>query len=355
MKDDTIPVRDDERFDEKRLISYLFDKLPGVDDTKKMRVRQFGGGAANLTYLLDFGDIEYVLRKPPLGKVARSSHDMSREYKVLSVLHQTFPFAPKAYHYCDDAGIVGAPFFIMDRKKGIVIRNQYPTEYREDPNSAKLISESLVDALVDFHGINYKNIGLNDLGKPEGFIDRQIEGWFKRWDTAKLEDNPQMNEIYQWLKANIPQSTDYTLIHNDYKLDNVMFDFQNPNKMVAIFDWDMCTLGDPLSDLGALLTYWSETSDPEYLKQIAMMPTDDIGFMTRSELVRRYTQKSGRSTENINFYHALGLFRLVVIIAQIYIRFVKKQTKDERFAGLGQLIPFIIRAASDVAQGKFKY
>jgi aminoglycoside phosphotransferase (APT) family kinase protein len=349
LEDDTIPVREDERFDVGKMQQYLANKLPGIDESKKLSVRQFGGGAANLTYLLNYQSHEYVLRRPPLGPVAKSSHDMSREYTALSALSSVFPYAPEVYLYNDDLQIIEAPFFIMERKRGIVIRNEFPDRFLKNPNSARQISEALVDALVEFHAIDYKKIGLSGLGKPEGFIERQIDGWYSRWNAAKLDENEQMDEMYQWLKENNPKRTEYALIHNDYKLDNTMYDVNDPSKLVAIFDWDMCTLGDPLSDLGALLTYWSEPSDPPYFQKIAMMPTADIGFLTRKELVHRYTTKSGRSVQDINFYHALGLFRLVVIIAQIYIRFVKKQTKDQRFAGFGQLIPLVIRAARAAA------
>ena len=195
------------------------------------------------------------------------------------------------------------------------------------------MSAALVDALAQFHAVDYEALGLGDLGRPSGFVERQIEGWYKRWHKAKLDDLPEMDSVYHWLKENLPQSSAHSLVHNDYKLDNVMLDAEDPGKMVAIFDWDMCTLGDPLCDLGSLLCYWTEPSDPPYFQAMAMMPLGDLGFMTRAELVQRYAEKSGREVHNINFYHALGLFRLVVIIAQIYIRYHRGQTKDERFAG----------------------
>jgi aminoglycoside phosphotransferase (APT) family kinase protein len=311
---DTITVRADERLDEEKLAGYLNGLLPGA--TQPPLVRQFGGGAANLTYLLDYGTHQYVLRRPPLGPVAKSAHDMAREYKVLSVLYEAFPYAPRAYLYCDDPSIIGADFFVMERCQGVVVRRSMPPEFAPKPDAPHRMSTALVDTLAEFHAVDYQAIGLSDLGEPKGFIVRQIEGWYRRWHAAKTKDVADMESVYLWLKSHQPRTVGYSLVHNDFKLDNVMFDASDPGKVVAIFDWDMCTLGDPLNDLGAVLSYWTEPTDPPYFQGMAMMPTD-IGFMTRRELVERYAMKSGRSIHDIHFYHALGLFRLTVIIAQI--------------------------------------
>jgi aminoglycoside phosphotransferase (APT) family kinase protein len=207
----------------------------------------------------------------------------------------------------------------------------------------------LVDALAEFHAVDYRSIGLADLGEPDGFVARQIEGWYKRWNAAKVEEVADMDAVYEWLRSNQPSTSASSLVHNDYKLDNLMFASTDPSNVVAIFDWDMCTLGDPLNDLGALLSYWVEPTDAPYFQAMAMMPVD-VGFMTRRELVERYAQKSGRSIHDIHFYHALGLFRVTVIIAQIYVRYHRGQTKDARFAALGGMIPLMARAALEVAQ-----
>ena len=344
---DTIPVRADERLDEEKLARYLNGRLTGA--TQPPLVRQFGGGAANLTYLLDYGAHQYVLRRPPLGPVAKSAHDMAREYKVLSVLYQAFPHAPRAYLYCDDASIIGADFFVMERRRGVVVRRSMPSAFAAMPDAPHRMSAALVDALAEFHAVDYRAIGLSDLGQPQGFITRQIEGWYKRWNAAKTEDVADMESVHRWLQTHQPTASDYSLVHNDYKLDNVMFDSSDPGKIVAIFDWDMCTLGDPLNDLGALLSYWTESADPPYFQGMAMMPTSP-GFMTRRELVERYALKSGRSVHDIHFYHALGLFRLTVIIAQIYIRYHRGQTQDQRFEAFGKMIPLMARAALETAE-----
>ncbi|NKQ36521.1 MAG: phosphotransferase family protein, partial [Chloroflexi bacterium] len=270
MSEDTIQVRPDEQFDEEKLAEYLRGQLPGSENP--LTVRQFGGGAANLTYLLDYGTHEYVLRRPPLGPVAKSAHDMSREYRVLSRLYHAFPYAPRAFLYCEDRDMIGADFFVMERRRGVVVRRSLPPEFAGMPDAPRRMSEALVDALAELHAVDYEAIGLGDLGKPAGFIERQVEGWYQRWLAAKTADLPEMETVYHWLRDNLPQTTQFSLVHNDYKLDNVMLAADDPGRVVAIFDWDMCTLGDPLSDLGALLTYWTEPTDPPYLQAAAMMP-----------------------------------------------------------------------------------
>jgi len=352
-KQDVIDVRPDEQLDEAKISEFLKDKLAGAD--QPLTIRQFGGGAANLTYLLQFGDdVAYVLRRPPLGPVAPSAHDMSREFKVLSVLHQVFPYAPRAFLFSDDERIVGAPFLVMERRNGTVVRRSLPDHYAQYPDAPRQMSEALVDALAEFHAVDYSALGLDDLGKPDGFIERQIEGWYRRWHRSKLDDNANMETVYRWLKAHLPQSMASTLVHNDYKLDNTMFADDDPSQMIAIFDWDMCTLGDPLSDVGALLTYWIQPDDPPLVQLTTTMPVGDYGFLTRNELIQRYAEKSGRDVSQIRFYHALGVFRLAVIAQQIYIRYVRGQTKDERFAGLGQVVDALAQMAVQVTAGEFE-
>ena len=286
---DTIAVRPDERFDETALAAYLKNRLEGAD--QPLTVRQFGGGAANLTYLLDFGTHQYVLRRPPLGPIAKSAHDMGRESRVLSVLHNAFPPAPQALLYCADASVIGSDFFVMQRRTGVVVRKTMPTAFASLPDAPPRMAEVLVDTLVDLHAVDYTALGLTDLGKPEGFITRQIEGWFRRWHNAQvpnltdIETLAGMETLHQWLQTHQPPSIPPTLVHNDYKLDNIMLAPDDPGRVVAVFDWDMCTLGDPLSDLGALLTYWVTPADPMPFQMMAMMPVD-ARFPTREALVQ---------------------------------------------------------------------
>jgi aminoglycoside phosphotransferase (APT) family kinase protein len=340
---DTIPVRPDERLDEAKLAAYLRSHLPDAD--APLVVEQFGGGAANLTYLLRFGEQEYVLRRPPLGPVAPKAHDMEREFKVLSRLYSAFPYAPRAYHLCTDNAILGAPFFIMERRRGLVVRRDLPAEYAHLPNAAHDLSRTLVERLADFHAVDYAALGLADLGKPQGFLARQVTGWRERWEKAKPAPSEAMDKVYAWLEARLPAENAPSLLHNDYKLDNAMFSPQDPRQMVAIFDWDMCTLGDPLVDLGTLLAYWTESGDPVYYKGLLGMPPAELGFLRRADLVQAYAERSGRDVSQIRFYHVLALYRVVVIVAQIYIRYQRGQTQDARFATFGEVIPRLAEAA----------
>jgi len=347
---ETISVRPDEQFDEAKVAAYLKDKLPGAD--QPMTVKQFPGGAANLTYLLQFGDEhEYVLRRPPLGKIAPKSHDMEREYNVLSRLYEVFPVAPRAFHFCADAELIGAPFLIMERRQGLVVRTDMPQEYKAFPNAARQMSATLMEQLAAFHAVDYAAIGLGALGKPEGFLLRQVEGWYGRWEKAKVDELPIFDQVYEWLTANIPAESAHSLVHNDYKLDNTMFDPQDPSKMIAIFDWDMCTLGDPLNDVGTVLAYWTEPNDPPFYRGLLGMPDPEIyDFMSRQELVDQYANASGRDVSHIQFYHVLAIYRLVVIVAQIYIRYHRGQTQDERFAAFKDIMPVLAQNAHDLTQ-----
>lgn len=340
---DVIEVRPDETFDEARLLAWLRQQeLPGVEGT--MRVRQFGGGKANLTYLLEFDQARYVLRRPPLGEIPKGAHDMSREYRVLSRLHREFPPAPRAWLFSDDHDIIGADFFIMEYRQGVVVREQMPAEFAELVDAPERMSFALVDALADLHRVDPERAGLGELGRPEGFIQRQVEGWYKRWQAAALDPVEEMDEVCHWLREHLPESQRVSLIHNDYKLDNAMLASDDPGRVVAIFDWDMCTLGDPLSDLGALLTYWTQADDPAEFRAMAMMPIDPR-FPSREQLVERYAKRSGLDVSDIAFYHVLGLFRLAVILQQIYIRYHRGQTRDRRFAGYGELACLAARRA----------
>lgn len=331
--DDTIAVRAEEGFDSARLATWLRDhSLPGSD--APLRVRQFGGGKANLTYLLDFGTHEYVLRRPPLGPVPKGAHDMAREYGVLSRLHERFAPAPRALLFCDDTAVIGADFFVMERRHGCVVRQTMPDVYTGIAGAGAWMSDALVDTLADLHRVDYGAVGLADIGRTEGFLERQVEGWTRRWQAAKVFEIDAMESMHVWLVANRPVTQKITLVHNDYKLDNAMFAVDDPSHLVAVFDWDMCTLGDPLADLGALLTYWCEPDDPPAFRAMAMMPS--AGFATRSQLVEHYARQSGLDVSGIRYYHALGLYRLAVILAQIYLRYHRGQTRDERFAPFGE-------------------
>ncbi len=333
-----IAIRTGEDFDHPRVSAYLDGKLPGSD--APLEVVQFAGGHANLTYLLRFGSTEYVLRRPPNGPVAAGAHDMAREFRVLSRLPDAYPLAPRAYVFCDDASIIGAPFFVMERRRGTVIRRAIPPAFGSGNDAAinRRISEVLIDALADLHEVDHRAAGLADLGKPDGFLQRQVDGWTARYVRAQTKEMAVVDELSRWLREHLPASPAPTLVHNDWRLDNMMLDSSDPGRVVAVFDWDMCTIGDPLADLGTLLSLWIEAG--EGLgggTQGGGMPSNVPGFLTRREAVERYGQRRGVDVSQVPYYYVFGLFKIAVVIQQIYHRFHLGQTKDERFRAFEQI------------------
>ncbi len=338
-----MPFREGEQLDPRALAPRLEGKLPGAHGVPE--VWQFGGGKANLTYLVRYGEHEYVLRRPPHGPVAPGSHDMAREFRVLSVLHRGFPPAPRALLYCDDASVIGAPFFVMERRHGIVVRETVPPEFGggADAEANRKLSEVLIDTLVDFHRVDPASVGLETLGRPEGFLGRQVKGWQERWERAKTREIPVATEVSRWLGDHLPPSPPATLVHNDWRLDNMMVAFDDPGRVVAVFDWDMCTLGDPLADLGSLLSMWLEAGEDVPL--VAPMPSRERGFMTRAEAIRRYGERSGRDVSRMPYYAVFGIFKMAVIVQQIYFRWQRGQTKDQRFAALDAVVEGMMHMA----------
>jgi len=342
---DVAPVRPDEQIDAAVVAVYLRGKLPGSE--RPLEILQFPGGHANLTYLLRYGDREYVLRRPPLGPVAPRSHDMVREYRALAALGPFYAPAPRVFALCEDPAVIGAPFFVMERRHGIVIRRAMPEEIADDPAVRRRIGEAAIDALADLHAVPVAGTPVAALGKPEGFVERQIRGWSERWQRAKTEELPAMDALATWLVERIPTALAPTIVHNDFKLDNMMLDRADPGRVVAVLDWDMTTLGDPRIDVGTLLGYWPEASDPPERLAIAMQPTYLAGFPTRAEIVARYAARSGRDLAAIHFFETFALFKLAVVLQQIYVRFVRGQTKDERFAMMGESVRRLAEIASD--------
>jgi aminoglycoside phosphotransferase (APT) family kinase protein len=344
---ETIVTREGEEIAEEALREYLRGRMEVADD---LTIEQFPNGHSNLTYLLRSGAREYVLRRPPLGPVAPKAHDMVREYRVLRAVHPHFPQAPEAFVVCEDPAVLGAPFFVMERRRGIVLREAIPREIAAMPDHPRTISEGFLDALVRLHAIDVSRGGLRDLGKPEGYVERQVRGWADRWARAKTEEVEEMEEVIRWLAARIPAPLAPTLVHNDYKLDNVMLAVGSPDRVEAVLDWEMTTLGDPLSDLGLSLCYWAWATAPEV--RVAGIPalTSNPGWYTRDELVERYAGRTGRDVTRIGYYEVLGVFKLAVIIQQIYCRFHRGQTQDERFRNFGERAQALARLAARLAE-----
>jgi aminoglycoside phosphotransferase (APT) family kinase protein len=296
-RDKSAEVRPGEELAADKLEPYLKSRLPDLDGP--LTVRQFPSGFSNLTYLLRVGDQELVLRRPPFGAKIKSAHDMGREYKILSSLVITYPKAPRPLLFCDDESVLGAPFYIMTRLKGIILRPQMPEEMNPPPEVMGRIADSLISNLVELHGVDYQGTGLADLGKPEGYIQRQIEGWTRRYQNARTDEIPEMERAAGWLAENSPVESGAALIHNDYKYDNIVLDPADWSQIIGVLDWEMTTIGDPLMDLGTSLGYWVQPDDPEEIQALQFSPTTLPGNPTRQELVSRYEQLSGRQVDHL--------------------------------------------------------
>ncbi|PWT98852.1 MAG: phosphotransferase family protein [Terriglobia bacterium] len=330
---ETITVRQGEALEEGALRSYLRDKLDGAG--LGIAIEQFPDGHSNLTYLLKSGGREYVLRRPPLGPVAPKAHDMVREFHVLRAVHPHFPEAPAAVVLCEDAAVLGVPFFVMERRHGIILREEVPAAIRAIADHPQRISAAVVDTLVRLHAIDIAQEGLRALGKPEGYVERQVRGWADRWQRAQTEDSPEMDRVSRWLADAMPPPAAPVLIHNDYKLDNIMLDSAAPERVEAVLDWEMATVGDPLSDLGLTLCYWVWATVPEARTPGIPALTADPDWYTREQLIERYARRTSRDVSRIGYYEVLGIFKLAVILQQIYARFHRGQTQDERFRTFG--------------------
>jgi len=344
---DTAAVRPGEELDANALDAYVRPRLPAAEG--QLEVEQFPGGHSNLTYLLRYGSQEFVLRRPPLGPIAPKAHDMGREYRVLSALWPVFPPAPRPYLYCDDPSLIGAPFFVMERRRGVVIRRELPLDWARDLTVRRVLSQTIVDVMIELHAVNWKAVGLGDLGRPEGFMVRQVKGWAERWERAKDREVPAIDELVAWLSERVPTPPDATLVHSDLKLDNTMLDPGDPSRVVAVFDWEMCTTGDPLSDLGTLLCYWAEEGDPYARQESVVQLTALPGFHTREQLIERYARRSGRDVSKIAFYEVFALYKTAVVVQQIYIRWKRGQTKDERFGAMAPRVEALAQAALALA------
>jgi aminoglycoside phosphotransferase (APT) family kinase protein len=341
---DTAPIRPEERFDEESVATYLHDHVPDlVGRDGPIAFDQFPGGAANLTYRAVAGGNEFVLRRAPLGEVAAGAHDMTREFQVLSRLWRAFPKAPRAYHLCQDASVMGKPFLVMERRHGWVLRDDWPEIWSTDDAAIRArLATDLVTTLGELHLVDAATVGLARLGRPDGFVARQVAGWRARWEAAQTREVGDLDAVAELLESCLPEPQAATLLHNDYKLDNTMVG--DGGNIVAVFDWDMATRGDPLVDFGTLLAYWPDPESPTYPvfggQAVALAP-----YLSKAEARRLYGEVTGFDVSGIEFYEGLALYRIAVIIEQIYARYAAGQTSDERFSRFEPLAPLLGAAA----------
>lgn len=345
--DKATEIRKGEELDIPALEAYLLENL--AQGSGKLAIDQFPGGASNLTYLIRLGEQQLVLRRPPFGSKVKSAHDMGREYKVLSALSKSYSKAPKPLVYTEDPAIIGAPFYVMEKIEGVIIRNSMGKAKDLDKDTIRGIAEGLIGTFAELHAVDYQAIGLGQLGRPQGYTERQITGWTKRYRNAKTDEVPEAEIVFKWLHENMPDSDAASLIHNDYKHDNVILNANDLTQVNGILDWEMSTIGDPLMDLGTTLAYWYNPGDPEFMQ---IYPSALPGNPTRSELVQLYAEKSGRDVGQVVFYFAYGLFKLAGVIQQIYYRYHHGHTQDKRFAQMNVFAANLFKLAARVIEKK---
>ena len=348
FRDMPTSIRPGEELDLGKLEHFLRHHFSG--ETETFNVQQFPSGHSNLTYSVQLGNRRLVLRRPPFGSKVKSAHDMGREFRVLSKLHAVYPPAPEVLLYCQDESLLSAPFYIMQPITGIILRRDPPAGLVFPPAVVGRVCESFIDNLARLHNIDYTKIGLGDFGKPQGYLERQARGWIERYNGSKTHEFAEVEKLSGWMQQNLPHSHDATLIHNDYKFDNVVLEPGDLSKIIGVLDWEMCTIGDPLSDLGTALAYWVDADDPDELQRIRWGPTNYPGSMTRNELVQRYTQTTGREASNMIFYLVFARFKLAVIVQQIYYRYHLGLTHDERFAAMPVVVKNLLQASWRSAQ-----
>jgi aminoglycoside phosphotransferase (APT) family kinase protein len=340
--DQACEVRDEDRLDAGHLDAFLKQHVSGLHGSPA--IGQFPGGASNLTYLISYGQRELVLRKPPAGVKAKSAHDMLREARVMAVLKPHYPFVPAILASCDDHAVLGSDFYVMERMRGVILRRDLPTDLGLDTAGVRQLCLDFVDRLVELHHVDVARPEVAAIGKGEGYIARQVTGWSHRWRQALTQETDPVEDVMIWLAEKQPAGeTAICVIHNDYRFDNVVLDAAHPLDIIGVLDWEMTTLGDPMMDLGSSLAYWVQADDDPMFQSLRRQPSHVPGMLTRREIVAYYGERSGWSVDNFEFYEVFGLFRLMVILQQIYRRFVLGQTTNPRFADFGQAVAYLGR------------
>ncbi|MDR3418536.1 MAG: phosphotransferase family protein [Nevskia sp.] len=342
-------VREENNFDPARILPFLQSKIAGLADGP-LELKQFQGGASNVTYLLKVGEREMILRRPPAGTKAKTAHDMGREFRILQRLNPHFP-CPKPLAYCEDQSLIGSDFYVMEKFQGVILRRDLPKGLSYTPEQARQLCLNLIDTLIRLHTLDYEKAGLADLGKPAGYVERQVSGWCERFEKVITDDVPKYATVMAWIKAKRPPDSPRPgIIHNDYRFDNVVLSPRDNATIIGVLDWEMATLGDPLMDLGNSLAYWVQRDDPQFMQPVRMQPCNIPGMLSRDEIVRYYAERTGREIGNYDFYHVFGLFRLAVIAQQIYYRFKLGQTTNPKFQAFGVFVTVLSRVAEAVIE-----
>lgn len=333
----TRPVRDGEELDWDALDRHLKNVLPGLDGVPA--ISQFHSGASNLTYRLSYDNENLVVRRPPFGTKAKSAHSMIREYRIMNSLKTVYPSVPDTLYYTDDESVIGSEFYVMRQVEGQVINKYIPESWRFTSRDTRRFCISFWDKLIELHQVNYVAAGLGDFGKPEGYAERQVLGWNGRFERAATPDVNGFEDVRNWLADNLPpDSGRHSVLHGDFRIDNVILDADDPCNILAVLDWEICALGDPLMDLGNALAYWTQADDPAYLQALVMQPSTAPGMLSRREILAYYQDRTGIDTSDFTFYEVYGYWRNTVILQQIYYRYFHGQTNDQRFEVFGQLV-----------------
>ncbi|MCQ6279543.1 phosphotransferase family protein [Bacillus sp. EB600] len=345
---ETIPIRKGEEFNQETLRSFLNEHVDGFPN-KPLEVKQYPTGVSNLTYFIRSGEWEAVMRRPPSGPLPPKAHDMKRESDLLTKLHPVFPLVPKPYVYCNDPEVLGEPFYVMERKHGVVLDYKFPAGFTASKELCKEISYAVVDALAQLHSVDYEKADLANFGHPNGFLERQVNGWIHRYIKFKTDEIPYFEPMAKWLVDHIPSSQYASIIHNDYKLNNMLLS-KEFKQIEAILDWEMATIADPFFDLACALGYWMEEEDPDYLKDSLPTVTTLPGFIKRKDFIQRYAVKTGKDIPSLTFYMVFTYFKLAVVLQQIYYRWKVGQTKDERFETFIKKVKNLMYYAYEVSE-----
>lgn len=347
---DTTEIRKGEEIDRQRLKKYLNSSLDG--EFTVLEISQFPAGSSNLTYCVKLDDEEFVLRRPPFGNRVKTAHDMKREFDVLTGLSKVYRPAPKPLIYCADEAVIGSEFYLMERRRGLIVRGKWP--FDKDRVSRRDAAKAFIGNLAELHAVDYDSAGLSELGKPEGYTKRQVEGWSKRYFNAKTDEWAALEKSISWLNERIPDDDGAAMVHNDYKFDNVMLDTVDPAKIIAVLDWEMATIGSPLMDLGTTLGYWMSKESGEELMSMPFNPRILMEEISRDELTEMYGEISGRCIENVDYYYVFGTVKIAVIAQQIYYRYAKGLTADPRFASFNNFVGALGRIALKAIDGSEK-